>query len=77
MIDYVAAHDNPKHKRHKEARRLADLLRQETVLTTRGPKTGVLRWRKTGEVVDRASARLAYFLGINISRAACNMVHQR
>jgi hypothetical protein len=72
MTDYVRAYDNPANVYHREARILADKLRTDTQLTTRGPQTGVLRWKSNGQVIPEDCARLAYAIGISINLDACN-----
>lgn len=74
MTDYVRAYDNPTNVYYREARKLADQLRTDTILTVRGFDTGVLRWKSNNAVVPDDAAKLAFALGIRVSLYACNRV---
>lgn len=77
MTDYVRAYDNPQSPYYTEARKLADDLRLETNLTTRGVEAGVLRWKSNGRVVPKDCAALARSIGIGINIDACNVARER
>lgn len=82
MTDYIRAYDNPTNIYYREARKLADDLRTETILELppanrffkRGRQRGVLRWKSNNAVVPDDATRLAYAIGIRVSVAACKRV---
>lgn len=74
MKDYVRAYDNPTNVYYTEARRLADKLRTDTILTLRGIQRGVLRWKGSDAVVSENAAKLAYALGIRVCPDACRRI---
>lgn len=77
MTDYVRAYDNSANLYHKEARKLADQLRQETTLELRGINAGVLRWKSNTAVVPEDCAKLAYAIGIKVSLEVCDRVRNQ
>lgn len=70
----LRAYNTPTNVNHTMAKRLAESLRSQTKLTTRGVDRGLLRWNGSGLVVSEEAAHLAYAIGIQVHIGRCRRI---